>query len=536
MTWVRCTHVHTEHQTTSVCVHADMQAKAGQTPGHAAAPASSASTTAGSKPAEDPAQGKAQPGSKAGDATATDSGAPAAGGLAQTNTAEQPAPEARKVQHSLPPIIQQLLSKTGKNKLPATDALAPTPASTSTPARAFLVPAMASAALLEQPGTGRAMPQAATADAGAPLLLQGSVIQGLSGGAPQFGSMPPLLPPTPALSTPASQISFGSISEPQLSAQPAPASWSLPSAQISALLHEGTPHSSAPTEQSSGHVKQAQPDAAHIDRPAEDSYEPVSQSVPSTLHGALPVAHLNQQLESLQPNAAHSTMPENLALTPTRQRPQPTKRPQPARKPYMGDGPSSRPPQPGSRPPPPGFGAVPTGTSRPPSNSSMHSASSAARREPNEATPQAQQPKSLVPSKAAAAVVEEQASPPSVAPGSSAASDTSWHSASIGFGQEAQSEMMASPRSVSSQSGNAQRSKPALNGIAQHHKAAAPVTRETAHTDSFHSAPRKQLHKTPAAKSGEEDDIPQSFCCPITQVSCHVGCILHRAAYLSKQH
>ena len=508
-----------------------MQAKAGQTSDHAAVSASSASTTAGSTPAVNAAQGKAQPGSQAGHSAAVDSGAQAAGGLAQTNTEEESAPEARKVQHSLPPILQQLLSKTAKNKSPTPDTLPPNPASIPAPPGESQTPATAaSSAPTEQARSAPAIPQPATATAGAPLLIQGPVIPGLSGGVPQFGSMTPLPPPTPAPCAPASQISFGSISQPQLSAQPGPASWSLPSAQISALLDEGTPHSSAPTEQSSGHARQAQPDAAHTDRPAEDSHEPVPQSVPSIPQRTLPAVHVNGHLESPRPHAAHSTVPVNSVPSPPIQKPQPVKRPQPARKPYMADVPSARPSQPGGRPPPPGFGAMPKSTPRPPIDSSMHSAPSAVGREPDEAPRQAQQqPKSLEPSKAAAAVSEEQASAPSVAPGSSAASDSSWHSASMRLGQEPQPEVMTSPRSASSQSSNAQHSQPATNGTAQHHKAVAPVAREIAHIGSWHSAPSKQRHSAPAAKSGEEDDISQSFCCPITQVSLHIG-FIHRAA------
>ena len=496
-----------------------MQATVGKALGHAAAYASSAPTKDGAKPSESGGLADAQPDSKASEASPVDDSAPAAGAPAQTSTAEQPVTEERKVQHSLPPMIQQLLSKTAKLKLPMPEALDPAPGSIFAPASAPQAEAAAPFPVpSEQSSSETALPQAAIATAQAPHYMQGSLFPGLSGEAPHFGSLLALPPPTDAATRAPIQFSFGSISEPQLTAEPEPASSSLPSAQISALFHEGTPHSSGPAEHSNGHARPWQPETTP-DRPAEELHEPVGQAASVGLQGALPSHHLNGDLQSPQPYAAPSTMPENPAPKSV-QRPQPVKRPQPVRKAYMPSSLPPKPSQPSARPPPPGFGALPASASRPQSSSSMQSALSAAGRQPDEAPPQAQQPKR--PEPAAAAADKEQGMAPSATPGSSGASESSWHSASTHLGKQAQPEMMASPRSTSSHSSSMQHQQPTANGMAQHHEVATPVTMHAARGNSFHSAHSKQLQMSPATQSGEEDDVPHCFCCPITQVGYHV--------------
>ena len=476
----------------------------------------------GAKLSESRAQAGAQPESTAAEAAPVDTSASAAGGPVQSSMAEQPITEERKVQHSLPPMIQQLLSKTAKLKLPMPETPLPAPASIPAPAAAPQAEAAALSAPLDQSSDDAVVPQPAAATAQAPLLTGGALFPGLLGEAPHFGSLLALPPPTDAAIRPPIQISFGSISEPRLIAEPEPASTSLPSAQSSALPYEETPHSSGPAEHMNGHVRLSLPEEVP-DRPAEEFPEAVQQAASVGLQGTLPSQQLNGDLLSSQPYAAPSTMPENLAPMPAVQRPQPLKRPQPARKAYMPSSLPPKPSQPSARPPPPGFGAMPASSSRPQSNSSMQSAPSAAGRQPDEAPLQTQQPKHLEPVQAAAAAADkEKGSAPRVTPGSSAASESSWHSASTHLGTQAQPEMVASPRSVSSQSSSAQHQPPATNGMAQHHEAAAPVAAHAAHSNGFHSAHSKQLQMSPATQSGEEDDVPHSFCCPITQVGHHI--------------
>ncbi len=494
-----------------------MQATAGKTLGHAAAYPSSASIDEGARPSESRAQADAQLDSKAAEAAPVDNRAPAPAGPVQTSTAEQPITEERKVQHSLPPMIQQLLSKTAKLKLPMPEVPVPALGSIPAPAAAPQAEAAASSAAPDQSSEQAVIPQAATATAQAPLFLQGSLFPGLSGEAPHFGSLLALPPPTNAAIRPPIQISFGSISQPQIVAEPEPASNSLPSVQVSALIHEELPHSGRPAEQSNGHVR-LQPPETMPDRPAEEPHEPVEQSASVGLQGVLPSQQLNGELQCTQPCAARSTTPENPAPTPAIQRPQPVKRPQPARRAYMPNVLPPKPSQPSARPPPPGFGAMPASAPRLPSDSSMQrmmqSVPNAGEGEPKEAPPHVRQPRKPEPIKAAAAADnKEQGCGPSVTPGSSAASEASWHSASTQLGKEAHPEAAPSPRSTSSHSSTTQHSQHAANGSVRHHQ-----TGDAAYSNGSHSAPSKQLLRSPATQSGEEDDVPHSFCCPITQV------------------
>ena len=423
----------------------------------------------------------------------------------------------RKQQHSLPPIIQQLLSKTAKYKPPAPDVPGPAPASTSAPASTFQAPAVASSAPLGDSCSDRPIPQAVTCIAQRLPFMQGSRLSALPGGVPQFGSMPPLPPPKPEALF---QGSFGGISQHHLMAALAPASRSQPSMHISDLLQAGTPHSSGPAEHCIGPVSQMQPHTAQADKPAEVSPGLVQQSVRAVQQGPLPATPLNGHLQPQQPDAFHGTMPETSASMPAMHRPQPVKRPQPGRKPYAATGLSPR-PQPGARAPPPGFVPAQACAPRPPSASSLQSAQSAARREPDKAPPWGQQPESLEPVKASLAAGTQQGHVPIVAPGSCAASDSSQHSASTDFGKEARPEAVGPPGNFSFRSSNEQHSQPAGDGMTQHHKAAYAVTVGAAHSNAFHSTPSKKLHKSQGAPSGEDVDVPHSFCCPITQVGFH---------------
>ena len=435
----------------------------------------------------------------------------------QTSTEKEPATQARKQQHSLPPIIQQLLSKTAKQKPLAPDALPSAPASISTPASAPQAQAETVSSPMKDSRRDSVIPQAVTGTAQALAFTQGSGFLALPGGVPQFGSMPPLPPPASASSDPLFQGGFGGISQHHPMAALASANTALPCMQISDLLQTGTPHSRGPAEHCDGSDRPVQPHAAQPDRPAEVVPAPVPQPVQAVQQGPLPAAQPNGHLQPPQPDAARSTMPENPASMPAIHRPQPQKRPQPGGKAPTMTFLSPR-PQPGARAPPPGFGPAQAYAPRPPSASSMQSAPSTARREPDKAPQPAQQPETPEPVMASVAAGRQRGDVPVVAPGSCAASDSSQHSASTDFGKEARSEAVAPPGSFSSRSSSEQHNQPLANGRAQHPDAAISVAVDASHSSAFHSVPSKKLHKVPPARSGDDADIPHSFCCPITQV------------------
>lgn len=391
---------------------------------------------------------------------------------------------AKPMQQSLPPIIQQLLSKTARYRPPAT---IPSPANSTE--------GSASQAL----GPASSTPQQVSTSV-APV--------------PQFGSMSPdkvhpalawsgtaLLASLEASASTPSITQFGTITPQQAPALMAPQPQQSSSGSLQPQPESRATH--RPNEHIDGPILRPQPWAVHTAQPAESTAGPVEQPHSSAVHTDRPVEAKHGSLEE-QPEASavHSDRPAEASSGPTGQQhslpgkdpqsyaaqarglaaaPQ-RPRPQPQPRPSMVNG--IHRPGPSSRPPPPGF------VSRAGSNSfGPGSAQQAEGRKPHEAAPpQPQQRIGSVQTILAGAGREE---PPAASV--SAASATS-HASSM-------------PHSLA-----------AANGSAHSPAAVLPQGMSVAQSSNWQAATNSQLRRKRAAKAEDCDEIPDSFCCPITQV------------------
>ena len=132
--------------------------------------------------------------------------------------------------------------------------------------------------------------------------------------------------------------------------------------------------------------------------------------------------------------------------------------------------------------------------------------------------PQVQHPKSSEPVKAADAG-KVQGPAGVMLHGSRAPSDRTDRSTSTYLSREVLPEAALSPRSTSSHSSSMRHNQSAANGNVQPSTASAHAAGSVAQRNASHGTPTKQVPRKSPAKFGDEDDIPDSFCCPITQVS-----------------
>ncbi len=377
-------------------------------------------------------------------------------------------------------------------------------------------------AIAEQPSPSRSLPSAQTS-----ALLQ-------------LG--------TPESNGPAEEHSTGPVRHPQ---------------QPESVLSE------SPAEGINGAASQSVQMGLHDNMPAAAVNGDLQPQQPEAIHSIVPKQAGSMHRGSLK--SPHPHAPKTEASVPAVQRPQPMQRPQPERRPYVVNGPSYR-PQPSNRLPPPGFNsrpfpttASPHHTNHPgaqsshPGTKSSHTQNAESRRpyaphspvqQPRSSAPasavevsdgsypsaqsstqkseswrphepQVQHPKSSEPVKAADAG-KVQGPAGVMLPGSRAPSDMTDCSTSTYLSREVLPEAALSPKSTSSHSSSMLHSQSAADGTGQPSMESAHAAGSIAQSNASHGTPTKQVQRKLPAKSGEEDDIPDSFCCPITQVSAEI--------------
>ena len=505
----------------------------------------------------------------------------------------------------LPPLIQQLLSRTAPIRPPASAAPSPQSSTSQSQPPASSVPG-------ENSAGATPVSQFGTVSAEATSATPGPVFVSLTGGAPQlpvkFGSMSPLPPPAPALRPPPeAQVGVLELLQGQPEGQQSSAHSAVPNQQIDTMLDLGPAQHSRPAEQSArSSQRRPQPKAASTNGPAKQAggptvlvaqvsaagaahtgahmqqlpaspaarssprlayapsrdppkatqpYSTVSEGPPAALQRPqpqqrplpAPEAHTGGHMQH-SPASVAASMPPQTAYSPSTsasqppgavQRQQPLQRPQPAQRPQPN---GIQRPQPSPRAPPPGFsnrpGSAQTGEGVSyPGAGCVQQPSSAQTGEgvTYAGTDSAQQPEyrkstelhsPAVPTKGMGPVQAGSASKAATAspqPGTAGEQSSKAPGQTVA-GKEAKAQPPAKPlggsirsQSSSSSSSSMRNGHPATNGSWQ-------ISGHSASTGAMYSkawrdAQDRQLQRKAVLKAGDPDNIPDSFCCPITHVS-----------------
>ena len=349
-----------------------------------------------------------------------------------------------------------------------------------------------------------------------------------------------------------------------------------PIAQVAQVSAAGAAHTGAHMQQlPASPAARASPRLAYASSrsppKATQPYSTVSEGTPAALQRPqpqqrplpAPEAHTGGHMQHSPASVAASMPPQN-AYSPSTgasqpaqlgavQRQQPLQRPQPAQRPQPN---GIQRPQPSLRAPPPGFsnrpGSAQTGEGVTYPGAGLVQQPSSARRGDGSTyagIDSAQQPeyrkstelhsptvptKGMGPMQAASA---SKAATASLQPGTAAEQSSKAPGQTVA-GKEAKAQPPAKPlggsiRSQSSSSSSSmQNGHPAANGswsISGHSASTGAV-----YSKAWRDAQDRQLQRKAVLKAGDPDDIPHSFCCPITHVSQLRPCavIMHELHYM----